>query len=115
LVVGDEGIKLENFVAMSLLKNVLARNDYLGKNEKLQYIRTKEGKEVDFSLVNTDDKIEEIIEVKLSDDGLSKNLKYFSDRYALKGTQIVKNLKREKLIGVLKIVKAENYLKELFL
>jgi len=115
LVVGDEGIKLENFIAMSLFKNVLARNDYLGKNEKLQYLRTKEGKEVDFSLVNTDDKIEEIIEAKLSDDELSKNLKYFSDKYALKGTQVVKNLKREKSIGALKIVRAENYLKELFL
>ena len=115
LVVGDEGIKLENFVAMSLLKNVMGRNDYLGQNEKLQYLRTKEGREVDFSLVDTDDKIETIIEVKLSDDQLSKNLKYFSDKYALKGIQIVKNLKREKSIGALKIVKAENYLKELFL
>ena len=65
--------------------------------------------------MDTDDKIETIIEVKLSDDQLSKNLKYFSDKYALKGIQIVKNLKREKSIGALKIVKAENYLKELFL
>jgi hypothetical protein len=115
LVVGDEGVKLENFVAMSLFKSILARNDYLGKNEKLQYLRTKEGREIDFSLVNTDDKIEEIVEVKLSDDQVSKNLKYFSDAYSLKGVQIVKNLKREKSIGAIKIVKAENYLKELFL
>lgn len=115
LVIGDDGIKLENFTAFSLFKHVLAKNDYLGKNEKLQYIRTKENKEIDFSLVDTDNKIELIIEVKLSDDQLSKNLQYFSNKYSIKGIQIVKNLKREKSIGILKIIKAEDFLKDLFL
>ena len=81
LVVGDEGVKFENFVATSLFKSVLGRNDYLGKSESLHYLRTKEGKEVDFALVNDDKQIMEILEVKLSDDDLSKNLKYFSEKY----------------------------------
>jgi hypothetical protein len=115
LVIGDEGIKFENFSACSLLKNVLGRNDYLGKNEKLHYLRTKEDREVDFALVSNDSEIIEIIEAKLSDGDLSKNLKYFSDKYSLPATQIVKNLKREKQLGRIKIVKAENYLQELFL
>lgn len=115
LVVGDDGKKFENFIAISLLKNILARNDNLGKNEKLQYLRTKEGKEVDFSIINNNNDIMEIIEVKLSDKQLSKNLKYFSNKYKLKGVQIVKNLKREKNIDGIKIVEATNYLKNLFL
>ena len=115
LVVGDEGIRFENFVASSLLKNVLGRNDYLGKSERLHYLRTKEGREADFVLVSNDSEVVEIVEAKLSDSDLSKNLKYFSDKYNLPATQVVKNLKREKQLGLIKIVKAENYLKELFL
>jgi len=116
LVVGDEGIKLENFVAVSLLKNILWRNDSLGKNEKLQYLRTKTGQEVDFAIISSDNNIKEIIEVKLSDDQLSKNLKYFSDKYKLSARQIVKNLKRERAVSDrIKIVRAEDYLMKLSL
>lgn len=115
LVVGAEGIKFENFVAISLLKSILGRNDVSGKNEKLQYLRTKDGKEVDFSLIDTENEISEIIEVKLSDNEISKNLVYFADRYDLKGLQIVKNLKREKSVGGIKVVRAQDYLNQLFL
>jgi len=115
LVVGDEGIIFENFVAVSLLKDVLGRNDYLGKSERLRYLRTKDAKEVDFALVSNDSDVREIIEVKLSDASLSKNLKYFSDKYNLLATQVVKNLKREKQFGQIKIVQAQNYLIGLFL
>lgn len=115
LVVGDEGIKFENFVAASLLKNIMGRNDVSGKNEKLQYLRTKEGKEVDFALIDNENQISEIIEVKLSDNEISKNLIYFTERYDLKGIQIVKNLKREKSVGGIKVERAQDYLSQLFL
>ncbi len=115
LVIGEEGVKLENFVAGALLKNILARNDNLGKSEKLQYIRTKEGKEVDFALVDSAGKLTELIEVKLSESEISKNLKYFSEKYAVPGTQIVSNLKREKQAEKVKVVKAQGYLEALFL
>lgn len=114
LVVGDEGIKFENFMAISLLKHVLAKVDYLGERAELKYLRTKEGKEVDFVLVK-DDKIVELIEAKQAESGLDKNLEFFSKKYNLKGTQAVKELKREKSIGEIDIVAAENYLKKLFL
>ncbi len=114
LVLGDEGVKLENFVAVSLLKDILWRNDSLGKNEKLQYLRTKNNQEVDFSIIDSDSNVKEIIEVKLSDDQLSKNLKYFSDKYQFPATQIIKNLKRERVISDrIKIVRIDNYLKKL--
>jgi len=115
LVIGDDGVKFENFVAGALLKNVLGRNDYLGKNERLHHLRTKENKEVDFAIASNDKDVVEIIESKLSDSELSQNLKYFSERYNLPAVQIVKNLKREKQIGQIKIVEAQDYLKGLFL
>jgi predicted AAA+ superfamily ATPase len=115
LVMGDDGIKLENFVAVSLLKNILAKNDLLGESNQLKYLRTKDGREIDFAIVDSNNAISEIIEVKLSDGQLNKNLKYFSARYNLPAIQLVKNLKREKQIDKIKIVKALDYLENLFL
>lgn len=45
---GDEGLKFENFVAVSLLKSTYAENDYLAKAKKLYYLRTKDGAEAIF-------------------------------------------------------------------
>ncbi len=115
LVIGEEGIIFENLIAGSLLKSVIAENDYLGKNKRLHYLRTKEGQEVDFAVVEDDNKIEVIIEAKLSEGDLSKNLKYFSEKYNLEGVQIVKNLKRERRLDKINIVRAQDYLKELYL
>jgi uncharacterized protein len=114
LVSGDEGAKFENFVALSLLKHVMGMMDYTGKEYSLKYLRTKDGRETDF-VITKDDEAAEIIEVKVSDGNLAGNLKYFSDKYGFKGIQIVKELKREKTLGNIDIVSAENYLKELFL
>lgn len=114
LVLGNEGAKFENFIAVSLLKHVLGMVDYTGKEYRLNYIRTKDDKEIDFVLVKNN-KIIKAIEVKLSDNNLSKNLKYFSDKYNFQGVQVVKNLKREKSIGKIDIVLAQNFLEDLFL
>jgi len=114
LVSGDEGAKFENLAAVSLLKHVYAKSDYTGQKYVLEYLRTKEKKEVDFA-VSIDDRLEEIIEVKLADGNLSPNLKYFCDKYDLKGTQLVRDLKREKTFGKIDIVLAEEYLSNLFL
>jgi uncharacterized protein len=113
LVFGNEGVKLENFSAVSLLKNALLRNDYFGENNSLKYLRTKDEKEADFALVNGLNEIEKIIEIKNSDNIVSKNLKYFSEKYNLQAEQIVKNLKREKQIGNIKILNAGKYFQNL--
>lgn len=115
LVEGGAGQKFENFVAISLLKHILAKNDYLGQSNNLKYLRIKNKKEVDFALTNSKNKIETIFEVKTSEDQLSKNLEYFSDKYNLNAIQLVKNLKREKEIRKIKILSAENYLSKLFM
>jgi len=115
LVIGEAGIIFENLIANSLLKSILAENDYLGKSKQLHYLRTKEGQEVDFAVADDDNKLSVIMEAKLAEGDLSKNLKYFSDKYNLAGVQIVKNLKKEKHLGKVNIVRADNYLKELYL
>ncbi len=114
LVTGDDGTKFENFIAVSLLKHIYARNDYEGENFELKYIRTKDKKEIDFCLINTNE-IEEVIEVKNRDSNISKNLRYFCKKYDLKGTQILKELKREKEIERISIRNAHSYLKECIL
>ncbi|MCD6311829.1 MAG: ATP-binding protein [Elusimicrobia bacterium] len=114
LVNGDDGAKFENFAAVSLLKHVYGKVDYKGENCDLKYLRTKEGKEVDFCLTNNN-KIREAIEVKLSDSHVSANLKYFCGKYNLKGRQLVKELKRERSGGGIEIVKADKYFRKLFL
>ncbi|MBC8384903.1 MAG: ATP-binding protein, partial [Candidatus Cloacimonetes bacterium] len=50
MIRGDDGIKFENFIAVSLLKHSLGKTDSEGQKTELHFLRTKEGKEVDFCL-----------------------------------------------------------------
>jgi len=56
-----------------------------------------------------------VIEAKIRRSNISQNLKYFCEKYCLKGVQIVKELKRERMIGEIDILRANSYLKELYL
>ena len=92
----NKGARLENLVACSLLKDCHFRQDCLGENHELYYIGKKGGFEIDF-LVVKNNKPEIAIEVKLSDDNLSKNFKSISNNFPkIKKIQLVQNLKREK-------------------
>ena len=112
-VIGDEGKCLENHTAVSLLKETYMRNDMFGEENSLNYLRTKEGRETDFCLVR-EGVPELLIEVKLSDSNLSKNLEYFCSRYSVKGIQLVKNINKERSIGNIDIVSAADWLMSLF-
>ena len=114
LVTGDDGAKLENLVAVSLLKDVCGRVDHKAQVCELHYIRTKDGKEIDFVITNPEG-IEQAIEVKLSDKTLSKTLLSFKEKYAIQAVQIVKSLKNEYKQNNINILKAENYLNDLYL
>lgn len=95
LIIGDDGIKLENNCAMSLLKYIQYQYDVKGKNIKLNYLRTKDKKEVDFIIVE-DNYPKTLIEVKLSDRKPSKQLLYFSSKFPnAKKVQLIHNLKTE--------------------
>jgi len=109
MVIGDEGKKLENFVGVSLLKHCFLNEDLTGEKLNLNYIRTKDGKEVDFC-ISDNIKIKKIIEVKKSKTNFSENLFYFSRKYNLEAVQIVKNLDKEKQIENIELKDIENFL-----
>ncbi|MBI4801432.1 MAG: ATP-binding protein [Elusimicrobia bacterium] len=111
-VEGDEGVRLENTVAVSLLKHVQYLGDAKGLETSLHYIRTKDGKEVDFSLAEKG-ALTHFIEVKLSDDGISRNLRYFKDRYRGMAVQLVHNARNEQEMNGVSIVRAGDWLARL--
>ncbi len=93
-VLGDEGSRFENLVATSLLKRVQYLTDRDGYRFELRYIRDKEGREVDFVIMK-EGILEELIEVKLSDEKTSPSLQYYANKLNPKrAIQIVKNLRR---------------------
>lgn len=92
----EEGARLENLVACSLLKEIQFIEDTLGLDASLHYLRTKDGKEIDF-LICIEKKPTHIIEVKWSDDSPATGFTYFQKYFhPLKKIQLVKNLQREK-------------------
>ena len=114
LVKASEGTQLENLVAVCLLKHVYAKTDYHAENYQLHYLKNKEGLEVDFALAK-DQHVQKIIEVKTSGSELSKSLYFYHKKYEFPAVQIVKNLRQERLVDDIKILKLENFLSELFL
>lgn len=113
-VKGDIGAKLENFVAVNLLKSIYGRNDILAEDCKLHYLRTTEGKEVDFAVVKNH-AIETMIEVKTSDDTVSKGLRYFYERHSHSAIQLVLSLRNEYQDQGIQVLKLEKYLSNLYL
>ena len=90
--VSDESRGLENMIASHLLKFCHYLNDYDGWNTELYYLRDSMSRETDF-LVTIDKKPWLAIEVKLSDQQLSKNLIYFKEKLKIpRCYQIVGNM-----------------------
>ena len=112
MVQGSVGARLENQVALSLLKHQNFMEDARGRRCELQTLRTKEKKEVDFALVE-DGRIEKIIEVKLSDAAISPSLSCFQQKYGFEAILLVKNLNVERMENSIQLRRAVNFLKEL--
>lgn len=112
-VEGNEGIKLENTVAVSLLKEVQFRGDTMGENISLNYLRTKENKEVDF-VIASGNKPVRFIEVKLSGRKISKSLIYFSSRFSdAEFIQLTHNLHQEETVKGINVLRAGEWLDSL--
>ncbi len=113
-VIGDEGARFENLIATSLLKRLHFLEDRDGYRYELRYIRDKEGREVDFLIVK-EGKIEELIEVKFSEDNISNSLRYYAERLnPPKATQIVANLRRPFDKGKIKITDPISYFRSIY-
>ncbi len=112
MVEGDEVVRFENMVALSLLKHVCGMVDYLGKPYSLNYMRTKDGTEVDFCLVNRD-KPELMIEAKRNDSMPGRSILYFNKKYNIPGLQTVLHLKQQKIEKGIEIRSGADFLKSL--
>jgi predicted AAA+ superfamily ATPase len=108
-VIGDEGARFENLVATSLLKRLHFLEDRDGYRYELRYIRDKEGREVDFAVVKEGELVE-LIEVKYSDETISRSLLYYAERLnPPRATQIVANLRRPYDKGRIKVTDPISY------
>jgi len=95
-VLGDEGIKLENLVAGALLKEIHFLEDCLGERCELHFLRTKDGREIDFFVTRNGSPLL-MLEVKWSDGKPSRNFHPFSSFFPnTRNVQLVKELDREK-------------------
>ncbi len=113
-VIGNEGAVFENLVATQLLKKLHFLEDRDGYRYELRYIRDKEGREVDFAILK-EGMIEELIEVKFSDDKISKHLKYYAKKLnPEKATQIVATLKHSYSSGKINVLNPVTYFGQLF-
>jgi len=113
-VLGDEGTRFENLVATSLLKRLHYLEDSQGYKYELRYIRDKEGREVDFAIVK-EGELEELIEVKYSDDSITRSLSYYADRLnPKKAVQIVSEIKRPYDKGKIRVTDPISYFSNFF-
>ncbi|MBP7867226.1 MAG: DUF4143 domain-containing protein [Acidobacteria bacterium] len=80
LVRGNEGVRLENLVAVCLLKASPHLHDTTGSAVSLHYLKTREGREVDFALAR-ENRLEALMEVKRSSREPSRQLRWFSARF----------------------------------
>jgi len=115
IVLGEEGIKLENLVACALLKEIHRAQDVDGDDLDLHYIRNKDGHEIDF-LITRDKQPESLIEVKWKDGSLSPNFRKFLVEEPLGRIQVVGELAQAKSFpGGERIEPARDFLADLSL
>ena len=91
----NDGAKLENSVANSLKKEIDFLHDTQGMRQQLHYLRTKDGKEIDF-LVALDNEAQHMIEIKTSDATPHAAFKHFEKFLPnAKQLQLVQHIKRD--------------------
>ncbi len=109
-VKGDEGVRLENTCAVSLLKHAQYLQDTAGEDLSLCYLRTRDGREVDFALCR-EDRNTALIEVKLAGNRPSPGLLYFQKRMpGVPAFQLVQNLRQQESVDGVSIISAERWL-----
>jgi hypothetical protein len=79
-LVRDESARFENLVAAHLLKWVNFEQDTQGRDLELRYFRDRDGREVDFVVVEHGEPLL-LVECKLSDAAPEKSLRYLKARF----------------------------------
>jgi predicted AAA+ superfamily ATPase len=114
LVRGGNGPRFENLVAVCLLKHVLGEADRTGRDHRLHYIRTKDGREVDFCVV-ADGRPESLVEAKTGEADADRSLARFAAALGVRGVQVVRDLRREHRAGDVEVRAAGPFLRSLAL
>ncbi|MBL8024969.1 MAG: ATP-binding protein [Fibrobacteres bacterium] len=112
MVIGDTGPRFENFAACSLLKYTMGVTDYQGIPTRLHYLRTLDGREVDFCIVQNEEPTI-MLEAKHSESRPDKHLIHFNERYSLRGIQLVRELRQEWQKENISVLRADNFLAKL--
>lgn len=108
-----EAAKLENLVALSLLKWCDLERDTKGRNVDLHYYRDSSEREVDF-VVSENTKVLACIEVKTSDETPSSALAYLTKRVAPKySLQLVKNCSQRRDYGAISVRPLAEWLRKI--
>jgi uncharacterized protein len=114
MVVGDDGARFENMVAVSLLKHVFGMTDYLGRQTDLQYIRTRNGEEVDFCIVQNNAPVQ-ILEAKAGGRDVGAFLGRMHEKHGFPAAAVIKSLQRDFQLGDIAVKGAESYLGGMYL
>lgn len=113
LVNAGEGARFENACAAMLLKHVHYLQDVAGRRLALNYVRDKEGREVDFVVCESDVPIG-FAECKLADASISPYLATLSERFPAAGAvQLVRDLLQPEQRGRIAVEPAARWLAEL--
>ncbi|MBC2711208.1 MAG: ATP-binding protein [Desulfosarcina sp.] len=105
-----EAARYENCIASHLLKLSHYYRDYEGYRTELYYLRSAEGKEVDF-LLTVDGKPWFAVEAKLNDTNVSPHLFYFRERVKIPFCyQVVKKTDIDQLVNGVRILSADRFL-----
>ena len=113
-IVNDEGARFENLVAFHLLKWVHFQQDYHGYNNELRYFRNREGKEVDFVVLENGAPVL-FVECKLRSREISPALRYLKKHYPEAKAVQVALYQEEDLVNKdgIRLCPATNFLMEL--
>lgn len=110
LVVGDDGVRLENACAAMLLKHVHFLQDVKGRAVSLHYIRDKEGGEIDL-VVCRDNAPVLLVECKHADAAVSRMMANLAARFPqAEALQVVRELRQEEKRGAVAILRAADWL-----
>jgi hypothetical protein len=112
-VKGDEGVCLENVCALAMLKHTCYLYDALGRNVSLYYIRTKDGREIDFVLASDEGPMT-LAEVAMSGSDVPSALFQFHKKLPrAHAILLVHNLRQEQDRNQVAIRRAGDWLAEL--
>ncbi|MEA1052243.1 ATP-binding protein [Lamprobacter modestohalophilus] len=113
LVKGDDGIRFENACATMLQAEVQRRRDAEGQEATLNYIRDKEGREIDFVVCDADQPTQ-LVECKWSDAAVPRYLAATAARFPqARATLLVRHLRHREQRGAVAVEPAAPWLADL--